>query len=302
MIGPSRQAWLSLSGNARGAIWIAVGTVFFALNDVAVKTAGLTMHPLQLGFVRYFLGFIFLSPLFFQLGRQGLKTERFGLHFLRAVIAGTGQIAVFYSVIHLMLADATSISFSRPLFMTLLAVLILRETVGWRRWTATAIGFVGVIVVARPGDGVIEPAALIGLGAAFLFSIGLVLIRRLGSTEPPTRILFYYHGIGTILSLGPAIWVWKQPVGAEWVALLMIGILTTVAMTCFVRGFVVGEVSVLGPIEYTRLVHAAVLGYLVFAEIPALWTWVGSTIIVASAIYIARTQAFGRNSKPSGSG
>ncbi len=80
--------------------------------------------------------------------------------------------------------------------------------------------------------------------------------------------------------------------------LLMIGIFTTVAMICFVRGFVVGEVSVLGPMEYTRLVYAAILGYLVFAEIPVIWTWIGSAIIVASAIYIARSEAFGRKSKP----
>ena len=150
------------------------------------------------------------------------------------------------------------------------------------------------------GDGVIEPAALIGLGSALLFSVGLVLIRRLGSTEPPVRILFHYHAIGTVLSLGPAILVWKQPVGNEWMMLLMIGILTTVAMTCFVRGFVVGEVSVLGPMEYTRLVYAAILGYLVFAEIPLIWTWIGSAIIVASAIYIARTEAFGQKPMQSG--
>lgn len=300
MMGATRQRWASLPGNARGAIWITVGTVFFALNDVVVKTAGLTMHPLQLGFFRYLLGFLLLLPVFYRLGWEGLRTERFGLHFLRAVIAGSGQIAVFFSVIHLMLADATSISFSRPLFMTILAVVFLREAVGWQRWAATAVGFIGVIVVVRPGDGVIETAALIGLGAAFMFSIGLVLIRRLGTTEPPTRILFYYHAIGTVLSLGPAIWVWKQPVGQEWLMLLMIGILTTLAMVCFVRGFVVGEVSILGPMEYTRLVYAAIFGYLIFAEVPVIWTWIGSVIIIGSAIYIARNEAFGRKQKTTG--
>jgi drug/metabolite transporter (DMT)-like permease len=292
MMGYLRQAWSTMPGNARGAVWVTIGTVFFALNDVAVKSAGLTIHPFQLGFFRYSLGFILLVPLFIRLGREGLRTERLGLHALRAVIAGSGQIAVFYSVIHLILADATAISFSRPLFMTLLAVMFLGEVVGWRRWTATAVGFLGVIVVARPGDGVVEPAALVGLAAALLFSIGLVLIRRLGSTEPPTRILFYYHAIGAMLSLGPAIWVWKQPVGQEWLYLLMIGVLTTLAMVCFVRGFVVGEVSVLGPMEYIRLVYAAALGYLIFAEVPGIWTWLGSAIIVASAIYIARREAF----------
>lgn len=294
MIASLRVAWLGLPANGRGAIWVTVGTVFFALNDTFVKGAGLTVHPFQIGFFRYSLGVVLLLPLFIGLGIEGLKTQRLGLHVTRALIAGTGQVAVFYSVIHLMLADATAISFSRPLFMTILAVVFLREVVGWRLWTATVVGFVGVLVVVRPGDSGIDPAWLVGLGSAFLFSIGLIVIRRLGTTEPPTRILFYYHVLGTLMIAGPAFWVWKTPTPHEFFMLFMIGVMTTAAMTCFVRGFVIGEASILGPMEYTRLVYAAILGYVVFAEVPGMWTWIGSAVIVASAIYIARNEGFAK--------
>jgi len=226
------------------------------------------------------------------MGRSGLGTERLGLHFLRALIAGTGQILVFYSLIMLILADATVIQFSRPLFMTVLAVLILHEAVGWRRWAATTVGFIGVMVVVRPGDGAIDAGWLVGLSAAFLFSVGLILIRRLSSTEPPSRILFYYHVFGALLIAGPAIWVWKTPTPEEWLVLIMVGVMTTIAMVCFVRGFAVGEASILGPMEYIRLVYAAALGYIFFAEVPGQWTWIGSAIIIASALYIARNEAF----------
>jgi drug/metabolite transporter (DMT)-like permease len=292
MMSGFRDAWLTLPGNARGAMWVVVGTFFFALNDTFVKQAGLTIHPFQIGLTRYVLGIVLLLPVFILMGREGLATKRLGLHFLRALIAGSGQILVFYSLILLILADATVISFSRPLFMTALAVILLHEAVGWRRWAATTVGFIGVLVVVRPGDGPIDAGWLVGLTAAFLFSIGLILIRRLASTEPPNRILFYYHLFGSLLSLGPAIWMWKTPTPEEWLVLAMVGVMTTIAMFCFVRGFAIGEASILGPMEYTRLVYATALGYVFFAEVPGPWTWVGSVIIIGSAFYIARNEAF----------
>ena len=286
-----RDAWLTLPGNARGAMWVVVGTFFFALNDTFVKQAGLTIHPFQIGLIRYVLGIVLLLPVFIPMGREGLATKRLGLHFLRALIAGSGQILVFYSVILLMLADATVISFSRPLFMTVLAVILLHEAVGWRRWAATTVGFIGVLVVVRPGDGPIDAGWLVGLTAAFLFSIGLILIRRLASTEPPNRILFYYHLFGSLLSLGPAIWMWKTPTPEEWLVLAMVGVMTTIAMFCFVRGFAIGEASILGPMEYTRLVFAALAGYFIFTEVPDIWTWIGATIIVSATLYITHREA-----------
>ena len=195
------------------------------------------------------------------------------------------------AVIHMPLAAVTALSFTRILFTTFVAVWILRELVSGRRWAATAVGFVGVVVMVRPDTGGIDPIAMIAIGAALVFAVANVLIRLMARTEPPMRILFYYHVGGTVLFAAPAAWVWQTPVGIEWLYAAAIGVLTTLGMVGFVRGFAVGEASVIGPMEYIRLIYAAILGFLFFAEIPDPWTIIGALIIVAATTYIARDEA-----------
>lgn len=298
-MGRLETRWLNLPSNLRGILWIVVGCLFFSLTDMVVKLLGKDIHPVELALFRYATGMVLMAPIFFRMGWGGLRTDRLGLHFLRAVIAGTGQAMVYYAVIHLLLADATALSFSRPLFMTMLAVIFLGEIVGMRRWAATAVGFIGVVIMLRPGQAGIDPAALIGIGAALLFAGGLVTIRYLSSTESPNQILFYYQIFGTLLFLGPAIYLWRSPTGEQWLLLLLIGMTTCLAMICFVRGFSAGEASVLGTIEYVRLIYAAIIGFYVFHEVPDIWTWVGAGVIVASAAYIGRIEA---RAKPAGGG
>ncbi len=285
-------AWLRLPANARGAVWVTGGTMIFAFNDTLVKTLGGTIHPIEMVFFRYCVGTLLLVPVFWRAGFEGMATRRLPLHIGRGVIAGIGQAGAFYAVVHLLLADATAIQFSRPLFMTLLAVFVLGETVGWRRWTATIIGFGGVIVMLRPGHADFDIAWIVALATALIFAFAMILIRKLAETEPTTRILFYYHLAGIGFFVVPAIWVWRMPVGVEWLLLTSIGFCTTAAMVCFVRGLTAGEASIVGPMEYTRLIYAAFFGYFLFAEVPVIWTWVGAAIIVASAFYIARREAF----------
>lgn len=289
--GRMQSQWLGLSSNLRGILWILIGSVFFSLNDMTVKLLGETIHPVEISFFRYVIGMVLLAPVFIRMGREGLRTQRLGMHFFRAVIAGTGQAMVYYAVIHLLLADATAFSFSRPIFMTVLAVIILGEVVGWRRWTATAVGFIGVLIMLRPGQAGIDPAALIAIAAAVLFAGGLVIIRYLSSTESPNQILFYYQMFGALIFLGPTVWLWVTPSVQEWAFLILIGTLTCAAMICFVRGFSAGEASILGPIEYMRLIYAALIGFFVFHESPDIWTWAGAAVIIGSAMYIGRVEA-----------
>ena len=143
----------------------------------------------------------------------------------------------------------------------------------------------------RPGADGIDPIALIAIGAAMSFAVANVMIRMLSRTEPAIRILFYYHIGGVLIFAVPAIVVWRTPVGLEWVMAAGIGLLTTLGMIAFVRGFAIGEASVIGPMEYTRLVYAAVLGLLIFGEIPDVWTILGALIIIASTTYNARIEA-----------
>ena len=291
------SAWLRLPGNLRGVIWIIIGSLAFALNDAVVKFLGVKFSAFQLAFVRYLFGFILLAPLFVKMGRSGLATNRLGVHMGRLVLACAAQVGVLYAVIHLYLADATAIAFSRPVFTTVIAVFLLSELVSARRWVATIVGFAGVLIMVRPGQTGADPVALIAVAAALIFAVANVLIRILSRTEPPNRILFYYHLGGSVVFLGPAIYVWQEPLGMEWVMLGLIGVLTTIGMIGFVRAFsvgeanAVGEASYLAPISYVRLIFAVIIGYSFFTEIPSLWTLIGALVIVASALYIARDEA-----------
>ena len=278
----------ALPANAQGALWILVGSLFLSANDAVVKTLGTDFHPIQMALFRYAIGMVLLLPWFVKAGRESWRTERLGTHFARAMIAGVGQAAVYYGVIHLYLADATAVAFTRPLFLTMLAVLFLGEVVGWRRWAATAFGFAGVLVMVRPGGAQFDVAWAVALAAAVLFALGIVYIRRLAATEPSIRILFYYHVFGIALFAGPAAAVWQPPETDQLALLMTIGALTCAGMVCFVQGFSIGEASFVGPFEYLRLIYAALIGYWMFAEIPSIWTGVGAAMIVASALYIAR--------------
>jgi drug/metabolite transporter (DMT)-like permease len=285
------ESWLALPANVRGVLWVTLGTLAFAVNDIVVKKLGRTFHPTELALFRYGLGFLILSPVFIGMGVEGLKTPVLRWHLLRLALAGTAQLGVYIGVINLLLADATAIAFSRPLFTTLIAVIALGEAVNMRRWAATIVGFAGVVIMVRPGEQGLDPVALIAVGAALVFAVANILIRVLARTEPANRILFYYHLGGTLMFAGPAIYYWRTPAGVEWLLLGAIAMLTTVGMIGFVRGFHVGEASIVGPMEYTRLIYAGLFGYFIFAEVPSYWTFVGAAIIVAATLYIAQVEA-----------
>lgn len=283
--------WLRLSGNIRGILWLSAGAVLFSLTDVVVKTLGQTFHPVELALFRYAIGFIMLLPVFLHMGWDEIKTGRLGLHLIRLVIACVAQVGLFVAVIHLKLADATAIMFSKPLFTTIVAVILLSEIVRARRWAATVIGFAGVIIMLRPGSAAMDPVAVIAVGSALCLAVANVIIRFMSKTEPPNRILFYYHVGGIAIFLGPALWIWRMPVGLEWVLLALIGVLTTLGMICYVRAFSAGEANAVGPIEYARLIYAGVFGYFLFSELPDVWTVIGGVIIVACSLFIARDEA-----------
>lgn len=286
------SSWFqSLPPNMRGAIFVVLGTAFFVMTDIVVKFAGDRIHPAQMAIFRYVVGFILLIPLFVRTGPDRLRTKRMKLHFFRAIVASLGQAGMFFAVIHLHLADATAMTFTRPLFLTILAIFVLKEVVSGHRWGATIIGFGGVIMMMRPFGGEIDIAWFVALFTAFLFASGLIIIRVLARDDPPGTILFWYHIFGALIFAGPAAYVWVHPTPVEWLWLILIATFTAIGMNFFVRGFSVGESSLMGTMEYIRLVLAVIAGYVIFFEIPDLWTGVGALIIVGATLYITRHEA-----------
>jgi len=196
----------------------------------------------------------------------------------------------FYAVSMLPLADATALAFSQPLFSIVVAALIVGEKVRWRRWSATVIGFAGVLIMVRPGEGSLQLGALVALANAAAVSISILLVRRLSDSETPLMILTQFAIFSTILLTVPAILVWRWPDFWGWVLAVGIALSATVGQYFWVQAFKAGEMSAVAPFEYMRLPFAVFVGWLVWGEMPVVWTYVGASIVIASTLYIAHRE------------
>lgn len=280
-----------LPDNARGAVWIFGAVSVFAIMDALIKWVGQTLDPFQIAFFRCVFGGVFVLPFALRGGLGALRTQRWGGHLGRSLIGYAAMALGFYAVTHLPLADATALSFTRPLFMIVLAVLFLGEQVRWRRWSATGVGFLGVMVMARPGDAGFDFVALVAI-AATLFVAGVgVMLKRLSTTERPETIILYFTIISSLLSLGPALYVWRQPGWDEFAIMALMGALGSLGQYLTIRGYRIAEATAVDPVDYVRLLIATGFGFVLFGELPDIWTVVGALIIISSTLYITRREA-----------
>lgn len=288
---PFAAWWMALPANVRGALWILAASILFSVMSAAVKTVGARLDSFQIAFFRCAFGLIVILPFMVKAGPQVFRTRRLPLHVLRALTGVAAMFSGFYSITHLPLADATAISFAKPLFMIILAVLFLGEVVRWRRWTATVIGFIGVLVMINPGENGLNPAMAAALFGTLCVAVVVVLVKRLSTTEAPLTILFTFGIVSTLVSAVPAAFVWQTPTWLEFALLVLIGCLGAAGQSCAIRGFRVGEATAVVPFDYSRLLFAGALGYVLFGDVPTLNTLAGAALIVASTLYIALREA-----------
>lgn len=222
-------------------------------------------------------------------GVASLRTQRFGAHVLRAVIGLTAMALTFTTLILLPLAEATTIGFSMPIFATVLGALVLKEPTGWRRWAAVATGFVGVLIVTQPfGTGHHIPLAgvLTGLGAAACTATVSILLRTIGRTERTLTTVFWFSTLSLIpLGVAYALTAQAHP-WTMWATLIAVGLLGGVAQLAMTSSLTFGPVSTVVPMDYTSLIWATLLGWLVFERLPAAATWIGAPVIILSGLYI----------------
>ncbi len=287
-----RTHFEALSPNVRGALWMLLAAFIWSVNEATIKGLGRTLDPFQISFFRCLFGGLVVLPfLLASAGTRAFRTRRFGGHFIRAAAGYVAMALAFYSIVNMPLADATALGFTRPLFMVVLAVLFLGEIARWRRWTATAIGFLGVIVMARPGLETIDLALMAAIGGAFFVAVVSVMIKKLAETERPATIIFYFGVISSTLAVGPALLVWQTPTPIELLLLIGIGAAGSLGQYFTILAFRVGEATAVDPFDYVRLIYATLFGYLFFAELPDRYTLLGAAIIVASTWYIAQREA-----------
>lgn len=281
--------------NLRGAAISVAASIGFTAVSIMVKQLGLIgIDAFQTVFVRTFFGMAIIVPLMVWGGIAPWRTAHIRIHASRALLGGISVIFGYYAFTRLPLAEVTAISFTVPLFVTVLAVFLLREDVRWRRWTATAVGFAGVLLVARPFDHVPELATLMALGMSFCVGLSVVLLKTFPKTESQLLMLFYFLVASGLMAAGPALAGWHTPDLEGWLLLAGVGVLATVSQSLIIRAFRIGDASFVAPFDYVRLLFAGAAGFFMFAEVPDTWTYAGSVLIVGSTLYIAQREARAR--------
>jgi len=280
-----------LPPNMQGALWLVSGGFIFTCNGVMIRLLSDQVESVQTAFFRAFFSVVLLLPLIASGKVKPWHSTRKVGHFWRTVMGTASMVLGFYAVSMLPLADATALGFSQPLFSVCVAALIVGEKVRWRRWSATIVGFIGVLVMVRPGAGTLQPGALVALANAATVALSILLVKRLSDSETPLMILTQFAIWSTLLLALPALWVWRWPDAWGWTLAVGVSASATVGQYFWVQAFKAGEMSAVAPFEYLRLPFAVFMGWLVFGQMPEVWTYVGAAIVIASALYIAQREA-----------
>lgn len=289
---------LHLSPNCEGALWIVLGGLFMTTMGVITKLMGEGINAFQITFFRALFGLLIILPL--ALGREGrsvLKTRCFPLHVGRGIVSALGMTAAFYSIMHMSLATATAITFTTPMFITVLAFLVFRENISIHRWGGTALGFCGVLIIANPGEGALGIPALVALFGAFSVGAAKLFVKELASKDGASTILIYLGVTMTVFTAIPAFLFWQPLTLEQYGMLALIGAVSMAAQSCVIRGYKAAEASAVAPMEYSRLIFASFFGIFIFAELPEGNALAGALIIVASTLYVARQEAVAKARK-----
>jgi drug/metabolite transporter (DMT)-like permease len=283
----------------RGIGWMLLATFFVATMHASVrKVADGGIHPFEVVFFRNLFGLVALVPWFVRSGMAPLRTNRLGLYSLRAVVNLCAMMAFFVAVAVAPLTQVTALAFTTPVFATLLAIPILGEVVGLRRWAAIAVAFAGTILIIRPGIESLGTGSTLALVAALGWAVVVLIMRTLGRTDSAVTITAYMSLLMAPLALVPALFVWTWPTPEQLGWLVFIGIVGNVGQLCLSQALKDADTHVVMPMDFFRLIWIAAIAYLAFDETPDLPTWIGGAVILASGAYITYRERARGQQKP----
>jgi drug/metabolite transporter (DMT)-like permease len=279
----------------RGIALILVSTVFLGTSDATSKYLSATLPSIEIAWIRFLVFALIVSPAILAAPRQALRSPRPGLQVMRGIGLLLSSLFFISSLRFLPIAEASATSFVSPLFVTALSIVFLGESVGMRRWIATAAGLVGVLIIVRPGTAAFHPAAFFPIVSALSWASMLVMTRIMSGREHATTTMVYSSivGVCVLSALVPLVWV--APSWHDILFGIFIGVASTVGQWIVVLAFRYADASVLAPFSYTQLVWVSILGFLIFGELPDLWTITGASFIVASGLYTAHRERVRRS-------
>ncbi|HZO45346.1 MAG TPA: DMT family transporter [Xanthobacteraceae bacterium] len=282
--------WDAMEGVRRGVILVSLGSLTLVVMATLVKFLGERVPAMEIFFFRSVVGFFLVVAVLWRDPFEPLRTKRPGMHFVRGAAGAVGNACFFWTLTNMLLADAMALQFSRPLFMIPLAVFFLGEVAGWRRTGVTLAGFLGILIYARPFTAGFEPGVFIGALGAFTGGLVVICIKRLQTTEKTSVIMFYYAFWNTLIAAVPAAIWWVTPTAYELMFLVLVGVVGISGQALITHGLSQGDATVLVPLDYSRIVYSAIIGYLLFSEVPGPWSFAGMALIVGASMYLVLTE------------
>ena len=277
--------------NLLGCLWMVAGGLLFVAVTVLVRYLGSDMPAVEAAFIRYLVGVVILLPMIWRMRWRGLRRASLGLYFSRGLVHGAAVMLWFYAMARIPLAEVTAIGFSTPVFTALGAVLIFREQIKARRMFAIVAGFIGTLIILRPGFQVIESGSLAQLVAALGFAGSFLLAKQLTRSEDSGDILVWLTIFCTLALMPGAIAVWRTPTPGEVGWLALVAVFATAGHYALTRAIAYAPLTVTQPLSFLQLVWAILFGYWLFEEIPDVWVVGGGVIIIAAVSYLAHREA-----------
>ena len=270
---------------------MVVSGLLFVAVTITVRHLGSDLPAVEAAFIRYSFGLILLIPAMVKMRWRGLTRQSMSLYSLRGLAHGVAVMLWFYAMARIPIAEVTAIGYTTPIFTTIGAVLIFKERIHIRRLMAIVIGFVGTLIILRPGVVTIEVGSLAQLIAAPCFAISFLFAKKLTHTEDSRDILVMLSIFCTLVLLPGAILQWRTPTPTELMWLLLVAALATAGHYALTLSFARAPLTVTQPYAFLQLVWAIIFGYLIFAEIPDTWVVVGGVVIVGSVTYMSHREA-----------
>ncbi|MGE0651233.1 MAG: DMT family transporter [Alphaproteobacteria bacterium] len=274
----------------RGAAWMTCAAASFVLMSWAIRALA-PITASEIVFFRSLIGLVLILPTVDVPLRQLVRPRWPKLYLLRGALSYLAMLSWFYPLQVLVLADAVALQFTLPLFTILFAIVVFREQVGVRRWTATAIGFAGALLIIRPGFSEVDVGMILVLVSAALYASANMVVKKLSGIENPGVIVFYLHAVTLPLALVGAIPYWIWPTWADLPWILVLAVAGSAAHYCFTRSMHASEVSIVMPFDYLRLPMIAAVGYFAYDQSAQLWTWLGAAVICGASLYILKREA-----------
>lgn len=280
-----------LSPEMQGILWMLSSCFWFSVMAVTIRYLSIYLHPFALLFYRNLFALLLMLPILMQAGGSAFFTTRLKTHFWRGLLGVIGMLLFIIALAKIPTTRAIALSFTAPLFTTIAAMIFLKEKVGIHRWAALVVGFMGTLVILRPGFAVFDYMSLIMIAATTIWALSGVFIKKLSETELPQTMVFYLTLLSIPLSFPLLLLQWQVPSLHDVIGLMGLGMVSNIAQYSMFRAYAKTQVTILMPVDFSRLIFVTVLSYFIFGEVLDMWTAIGAMIIILSSVYISRREA-----------